>query len=105
GPGGRSLPAAWRSDARRSGRRPQMKGAATFAAIAALIVVLVVLLSAAFTVEQTEQAILLRFGEPVAGRGLVTTPGLHFKYPFNKPIELSVLEKAPHTIPSTSSAI
>jgi membrane protease subunit HflC len=24
----------------------------------------------------------LRFGEPVAGRGLITTPGLHFKYPF-----------------------
>lgn len=59
-----------------------MKGAATFAAIAAFIVVLVLLLSAAFTVEQTEQAIVLRFGEPVAGRGLVTTPGLHFKYPF-----------------------
>ena len=35
-----------------------------------------------FTVDQTEQAIVLRFGEPVAGRGLVTTPGLHFKYPF-----------------------
>jgi regulator of protease activity HflC (stomatin/prohibitin superfamily) len=75
-----------------------MKGAATFAAIAALIVVLVVLLSAAFTVEQTEQAILLRFGEPVARRGLVTTPGLHFKYPFNKPIELSVLEKAQRVV-------
>jgi membrane protease subunit HflC len=59
-----------------------MKGAATIAAIAAVIVVLVLLLSAAFTVEQTEQAIVLRFGEPVAGRGLVTTPGLHFKYPF-----------------------
>jgi membrane protease subunit HflC len=59
-----------------------MKGAATFAAIAAFVVVLILLLSSAFTVEQTEQAIVLRFGEPVAGRGLVTTPGLHFKYPF-----------------------
>jgi SPFH domain / Band 7 family len=59
-----------------------MKGAATFAAVAAFLVILVLLLSAAFTVEQTEQAIVLRFGEPVAGRGLVTTPGLHFKYPF-----------------------
>jgi modulator of FtsH protease HflC len=59
-----------------------MKGAATFAAVAAFIVILVFLLSAAFTVEQTEQAIVLRFGEPVAGRGLVTTPGLRFKYPF-----------------------
>ena len=59
-----------------------MKGASTFAAIAAVIVVLIVGLSAAFTVAQTEQAIVLRFGEPVAGRGLITTPGLHFKYPF-----------------------
>ncbi len=59
-----------------------MKGAATFAAIAAFVVIFIVGLSAAFTVEQTEQAIVLRFGEPVAGRGLVTTPGLHFKYPF-----------------------
>ena len=58
-----------------------MKGAATIAAIAAFIVVMVLLLSAAFTVEQTEQAIVLRFGEPVSGRGLVTSPGLHFKYP------------------------
>jgi modulator of FtsH protease HflC len=59
-----------------------MKGAATFATIAAFIVILIVALSSAFTVEQTEQAIVLRFGEPIAGRGLVTTPGLHFKYPF-----------------------
>jgi membrane protease subunit HflC len=59
-----------------------MKGAATFATIAAFVVILIVALSSAFTVEQTEQAIVLRFGEPIAGRGLVTTPGLHFKYPF-----------------------
>jgi regulator of protease activity HflC (stomatin/prohibitin superfamily) len=52
-----------------------MKGAATFAAIAAFVVVLILLLSSAFTVEQTEQAIVLRFGEPVAGRGLLTIPG------------------------------
>ena len=25
---------------------------------------------------------MLRFGEPVSGRGLVTEPGLHFKMPF-----------------------
>lgn len=59
-----------------------MKGAATFGVIAVLILVLVTALASAFTVEQTEQAIVLRFGEPVAGRGLVTTPGLHFKFPF-----------------------
>jgi modulator of FtsH protease HflC len=59
-----------------------MKGTPALAVIICIIVVLIVTLSAAFTVEQTEQAIVLRFGEPVAGRGLVTTPGLHFKYPF-----------------------
>jgi modulator of FtsH protease HflC len=59
-----------------------MKGAATFAAAAALIVLAIVALASMFTVDQTEQAIVLRFGEPVAGRGLITTPGLHFKYPF-----------------------
>ncbi|ARN80054.1 protease modulator HflC [Methylocystis bryophila] len=47
----------------------------------AAIVVFVVALGAVFTVGQTEQAIVLRLGEPVAGRGLVTEPGLHFKLP------------------------
>ncbi len=59
-----------------------MKGAATFGVIAVIILVLVTALASVFTVEQTEQALVLRFGEPVAGRGLVTTPGLHFKFPF-----------------------
>ena len=59
-----------------------MKGAATFGGIAVLIVILVVAMASVFTVDQTEQALVLRFGEPVAGRGLITTPGLHFKYPF-----------------------
>ena len=59
-----------------------MKGAGAFGAIAAIIVILVVGLASVFTVDQTEQALVLRFGEPVAGRGLITTPGLHFKYPF-----------------------
>lgn len=59
-----------------------MKGAATVGGIAVLILILVVAMSSAFTVDQTEQAIVLRFGEPVPGRGLITTPGLHFKYPF-----------------------
>jgi membrane protease subunit HflC len=36
---------------------------------------------ALFTVSQTEQALVLRFGEPVPGRGLITDPGLHFKLP------------------------
>ena len=59
-----------------------MKGAATFGVIAVIILVLVIALASVFTVQQTEQAIVLRFGEPVAGRGLVTAPGLHFKLPF-----------------------
>lgn len=59
-----------------------MKGVPAFVAIIAGVVVLIFALACAFTVHQTEQAIVLRFGEPVAGRGLVTTPGLHFKYPF-----------------------
>ncbi len=81
-PGGGSLSAAWALDAAGGPRRPQVKGAAAFGAIAALIVLLVVALASLFTVDQTEQALVLRFGEPVAGRGLITTPGLHFKYPF-----------------------
>lgn len=48
----------------------------------ALVVLLVVASTAAFTVPQTQQALVLRFGEPVPGRALVTQPGLHFKIPF-----------------------
>jgi len=59
-----------------------MNNAASFSAIALVILLLIVGFASAFTVDQTEQAIVLRFGEPVPGRGLVTTPGLHFKYPF-----------------------
>lgn len=54
-----------------------------FSLLAALLV-LVALIAASgalFTVSQTEQALVLRFGEPVAGRGLVTEPGLHYKIP------------------------
>jgi modulator of FtsH protease HflC len=47
----------------------------------ALFLGLSALFSAAFTIDQTEQAIVLRFGEPVVGRGLITEPGLHFKLP------------------------
>jgi len=47
-----------------------------------LIILAVVGLSSVFTVQQTQQALVLRFGEPVAGRGIVTEPGLHFKIPF-----------------------
>lgn len=54
-----------------------------FSLLAALLVLvaLIVASGALFTVSQTEQALVLRFGEPVAGRGLVTEPGLHYKIP------------------------
>lgn len=59
-----------------------MKGVAAVAAIAAAIAFLIVTTASMFTVQQTEQALVLRFGEPVPGRGLITEPGLHFKLPF-----------------------
>ena len=55
---------------------------AFFATFVAILLVLVGLGTSAFIVRQTEQALVLRFGEPIAGRGLVTDPGLHFKAPF-----------------------
>lgn len=54
---------------------------ATFLLAAAVVALLVVLFSGTFIVHQTQQALLLRFGQPVEGRGLVTEPGLHFKVP------------------------
>ena len=52
------------------------------ARIVALILALVVIIvgwSSVFTVDQTEQALVVRLGEPVR---VVTDPGLHFKAPF-----------------------
>jgi len=46
-----------------------------------VLLLLFIGLSATFEVHQTQQALLLRFGEPVPERGLVTEPGLHFKLP------------------------
>jgi membrane protease subunit HflC len=51
--------------------------------IAALIVLLVVVIigySSIFTVQQTEQVLVVRLGEPRGGG--ITAPGLHFKAPF-----------------------
>lgn len=59
-----------------------MKGALGFGLLLAAAIILVLAASSIFTVGQTEQALVLRFGDPVAGRGLVTAPGLHFKAPF-----------------------
>ncbi|MBV1701304.1 MAG: protease modulator HflC [Hyphomicrobiales bacterium] len=46
------------------------------------ILVLILARASLFTVAQTEQALILRFRQPVPGRGLVTEPGLHYKVPF-----------------------
>jgi membrane protease subunit HflC len=48
---------------------------------AGLLFLLFIGLSSTFEVHQTQQALLLRFGEPVPDRGLITEPGLHFKLP------------------------
>ncbi len=57
-----------------------MRSSSILLAIAALAAFLVGS-GALFQVSQTEQALVLRFGAPVAGRGLITEPGLHFKIP------------------------
>ncbi|MDR3408031.1 MAG: protease modulator HflC [Methylovirgula sp.] len=59
-----------------------MKSATGFFIVLVAVVAIVVAVASVFTVGQTEQALVLRFGDPVAGRGLVTEPGLHFKIPF-----------------------
>ncbi len=53
----------------------------TAGVIVAIVAVLAIFVAAGsmFTVAQTEQALVLQFGNPVAG---VTEPGLHFKIPF-----------------------
>ena len=55
---------------------------ALFTALVALLIVVIGVGSSAFFVQQTQLALVLRFGEPVLGRGLITSPGLHFKIPF-----------------------
>ena len=58
-----------------------MRQYTSFALAAAVVAVLIVAFSGSFVVHQTQDALLLRFGQPVEGRGLVTEPGLHFKLP------------------------
>jgi membrane protease subunit HflC len=48
-------------------------------ALVVLLLVLIVVYSSVFTVQQTEQALVVRLGEPVK---VVTEPGLNFKAPF-----------------------
>ena len=49
------------------------------AALIVLFVVAIIAYSSMFTVQQTEQALVVRFGKPV---DVVTEPGLNFKVPF-----------------------
>lgn len=59
-------------------------------AIAAVILVIAVVIGGAslFTVGQNQQALVLRLGEPIPGRALVTKPGLHMKVPFIETVTL-----------------
>ncbi len=50
-----------------------------YIALAALVGILFVISGALFTVDQTEQALVLYFGQPAR---VIETPGLHFKLPF-----------------------
>jgi modulator of FtsH protease HflC len=57
-----------------------------------LLVVAIIAYSSLFTVQQTEQALVVRFGRPV---NIVTDPGLHFKAPFTDsviPIDKRILD-------------
>jgi membrane protease subunit HflC len=58
-----------------------MKSGLLFTLAVVALLVVIGLAGSMFTVSQTEQALVLRLGEPVAGRGLITQPGLHFKFP------------------------
>jgi len=54
--------------------------------LAALFVLLVVLSLSVYTVDQTQQAIITQFGQPVGGA--ITEPGLHFKLPFVQTVNM-----------------
>jgi modulator of FtsH protease HflC len=57
-----------------------------------LLIAALVGYSALFTVQQTEQALVVRFGRPV---DIVTDPGLHFKVPFTDtviPVDKRILD-------------
>ncbi len=54
------------------------------AAVGGVVVVLFFLLNALYTVHQTQQALVLQFGNPVR---IVQDPGLHLKVPFVQQVE------------------
>ena len=59
-----------------------MKNMSGAAVVIALAVIGFLVYNTLFVVEQTEQALVMRFGQVVEDRGLVTQPGLHYKLPF-----------------------
>ncbi len=52
---------------------------AAIGAIVALLLVIIIVSASTYTVNQTEQALITQFGQPV---GVISKPGLHFKTPF-----------------------
>ncbi|MBX5462263.1 MAG: protease modulator HflC [Steroidobacteraceae bacterium] len=48
--------------------------------VASVLVVLFVVMSSAFVIDQSEQGIVVQFGEPVGS--VITEPGLHWRVPF-----------------------
>lgn len=58
-----------------------MRNGFAFFVAGLILLVLLVASGAMFQVRQTQQALVLRFGAPVEGRGLITEPGLNFKIP------------------------
>ena len=68
---------------RRAGSRA-MNSRVTVGIVAGVVVVLFLLLNALFTVHQTQQALVLQFGNPV---DIVQDPGLHLKVPFVQQVE------------------
>lgn len=47
--------------------------------LALFLLIVIIMLGSVYTINQTEQAIVLQFGNPITQ---VKEPGLHFKYPF-----------------------
>ena len=67
--------------AAKDGSGRQMNRSFSGVALAAIAVVAIILVSmSTFIVNPTEQALILRFGQPV--RDLIDAPGLYFKWPF-----------------------
>jgi len=66
-----------------------IRGGILAAVIAVVLVLLLVLSGAFYVVDQTEQAIITQFGQPIGNP--ITEPGLHFKIPFIQSV--NILEK------------